>query len=35
MIRKPGLAMTAGLLGLGWIVACGTPAFCARRKSIA
>ncbi len=29
MIRKPGLAMTAGLLGLGWIVGSGAPAFCA------
>src|ERR1017187_1290665 len=29
MIRKPGLAITAGLLGLGLVYGCGAPAFCA------
>jgi hypothetical protein len=29
MIRKPGLAMTAGLLGLGLMYGSGIPAFCA------
>jgi len=29
MIRKPSIALFASVLGIGWLIGCATPAFCA------